>query len=227
MNAVRILCRERYPVTEPALQTDPRPPRTLSKDARRAQLIEATISTMAELGYSRTTLTAVARRAGLSHGLVLFHFDTKENLLSETLDFLSEEYRANWQAALAAAGDAPEAQLEALVRADFNPAICTRDKLAAWCAFWGESQSRPIYQARCGSNDDHYNRVLEEICARMNGQHGYAHDPARVSRLIRISIEGVWLDLMTMANPYPVDEALATVWLGLAALYPRQFQHRP
>ncbi len=211
-------------MTQPVLQSDPRPPRTLSKDARRTQLIEATISTMAELGYSRTTLTAVARRAGLSHGLVLFHFDTKENLLSATLDHLSEEYRANWQAALAAAGDRPEAQLEALVRADFDPAICTRDRLAAWCAFWGESQSRPIYQARCGSNDDHYNSVLEGICARMNAVHGHAHDPARVSRLIRISIEGVWLDLMTMAQPYPTDEAMATVWLALAALFPGQFR---
>lgn len=211
-------------MTQPALQTEPRPPRTLSKDARRAQLIEATIATMAEFGYSRTTLTAVAKRAGLSHGLVLFHFETKENLLSETLDFLSEEYRANWQAALAAAGERPEAQLEALVRADFAPAICTRDKLAAWCAFWGESQSRPIYQARCGSNDEHYNRVLEDVCARMNAVHGYAHDPERVSRLIRISVEGVWLDMMTMATPYATEEAVATVWLGMAALYPRQFQ---
>ena len=218
------LCLERCLVTQQALQTDSRPPRTLSKDARRAQLIEATISTMAEFGYSRTTLTAVARRAGLSHGLVLFHFDTKENLLSETLDYLSEEYRANWQAALAAAGETPEAQLAALVRADFNPAICTRDKLAAWCSFWGESQSRPIYQARCGSNDEHYNRVLEGICAQMNAVHGYSHDAARVSRLIRISIEGVWLDLMTMASPYAPEEAVATVWLGLAALYPRHFR---
>ena len=45
-----------------------KPPRTMSREQRRTQLIEATISTLAARGYSRTTLTEVARTAGLSHG---------------------------------------------------------------------------------------------------------------------------------------------------------------
>ncbi|MCX7288402.1 MAG: TetR/AcrR family transcriptional regulator [Rhodobacterales bacterium] len=198
-------------------------PRTQSRDARRSQLIEATIATLAERGFSRTTLTDVARRAGLSHGLVLFHFQSKDNLLAETLDFLSAEYRTNWQAALAAAGLAPEAQLSALVMADFSPTVCTPDRLASWCAFWGESQSRPLYQTRCGANDEHYNQTLEGICSQMNSVHGYTHDPARSARLIRILIEGVWLDMMTLVQPYAVQEAIDTVFAGLGALYPRQF----
>ncbi len=201
----------------------PPPPRTQSRDARRSQLIEATIATLAERGFSRTTLTDVARRAGLSHGLVLFHFQSKENLLAETLDHLSEEYRSNWQAALASAGPAPEAQLSALVMADFSPAVCTPDRLASWCAFWGESQSRPLYQARCSANDAHYNQTMDGICERMNADHGYRHDAERSARLIRIMIEGVWLDLMTLVEPYAVQEALDTVLAGLGALYPRHF----
>lgn len=205
--------------TDPAVE--PPPPRTLSRDARRTQIIEATIATLAERGLSRTTLTDVARRAGLSHGLVLFHFQSKENLLAETLDLLADEYRANWQAALAAAGDAPEAQLEAMIRADFEPRICTPHRLGAWCAFWGESQSRPLYQARCGSNDARYNATLEGICAAMNARHGYAVPPRHAARLIRVMVEGVWLDMMTLEVPYPVAEALETVMLGSRALFPR------
>ncbi len=208
-----------------ASQTTAAPPlpRTQSRDARRTQLIEATIATLSDRGFSRTTLTEVARRAGLSHGLVLFHFQSKDNLLSETLDYLSEEYRTNWQAALAEAGPAPEAQLAAIVKADFSPTVCTPDRLSSWCAFWGESQSRPLYQARCGANDAHYNQTLEEICARMNAQYGYASDPRRTARLIRIMTEGVWLDMMTLVEPYPVQEAMDTVFAGLSALYARHF----
>ncbi len=198
-------------------------PRTQSRDTRRAQLIDATINSLAERGYSRTTLTGVAGRAGISHGLVLFHFQSKENLLAETLDFLAQEYQSNWQAALAAAGAAPDSQLFALIKADFAPEICTPARLSAWCAYWGESQSRPMYQARCGANDDLYNATLEGICAQMNADYGYAHDPARTARLIRIMTEGVWLDLMTLAQPYSADEAFATVMVGAAALYPRHF----
>lgn len=201
----------------------PRAPRTLSKDARRVQIIEATIATIAERGYSRTTLTDVARRAGLSHGLLLFHFDSKDRLLAETLDYLSDEYRSNWQAALAAAGAKPEEQLAALVEADFKTEVCRPDRLGAWCAFWGESQSLPLYQTRCSANDEAYMARLESICGRMNDAHGYALDPVRAARIIRVLTEGTWLDLMTLAKPYSSAEALATVWTCAASLYPRHF----
>ena len=210
-------------MTVPQSGPAPASPRTQSRDARRTQLIEATIATLAERGFSRTTLTEVARRAGLSHGLVLFHFQSKDNLLAETLDYLSDEYRSNWQAALSAAGPAPEAQLLAMVEADFSPLVCTPDRLASWCAFWGESQSRPLYQARCGANDAEYNQTLTAICEAMNDRYGYAHDAKRAARLIRITVEGVWLEMMTLVDPYSVQEALKTVLTGLTALYPQHF----
>lgn len=204
--------------------TDAQPlPRTKSRDARRTQLIEATIEALAERGFSRTTVTDVAARAGISHGLVLFHFQSKENLLAETLDFLADEYRINWQSALATAGDAPERRVLALIKADFNDAICTPARLSAWCAFWGESQSRPLYLARCGANDALYNATLVDLCAAMNTAYGYFHDPQQAARLIRIMTDGFWLDMMTTDASYPASEALETVLMGIRALYPRHF----
>ena len=198
-------------------------PRTLSREARRTQIIEATIRTMATRGFARTTLTEVARAAGLSHGLVLFHFQSKEGLLSETLAYLAEEYRQNWEAALAAAGPAPASQLNALIDADFNPAICTPDRLAAWCAFWGEAQSRPLYQESCGEKDEDYSRKLEAICALLIDEGGYPGTPARLARILRVTIEGVWLDMMTLPAPYSAEEALTTARACAALCFPRHF----
>lgn len=200
------------------------PPRKLPRDARRQQLIEATIETIARQGYSRTTLTEVARTAGLSHGLVNFHFETKDKLLVEVLLYLSEEYRANWTGAVEAAGASAPEQLHAMLAADFTPALCTPARLSAWCAFWGEAQGRPLYQEKCGSNDEEYNRVLEDLCARMNAEHGYSVDPVRTARVLRVTTEGVWLDMMTMQAPYDADEALATLMTCAAAFFPRHFQ---
>lgn len=199
-------------------------PRKASREQRRLQLIESTIATIARKGYAQATLTDVARAAGLSHGLVNFHFQTKEQLLTETLLYMAAEYQDNWRAALAAAPqDKPAAQLDALIRADFNPAICTPDRLAAWCAFWGEAQSRPIYQQECGANDLEYTQTMESICARLIAEGGYAHDPARVSRIIRVTTEGTWLDILSMKTPYSLEEALATVYVCAAALFPKHF----
>jgi TetR/AcrR family transcriptional repressor of bet genes len=198
-------------VTKAVDSTPPRLPRTMSREARRTQLIESTITTLAARGYSRTTLTEVARTAGLSHGLVLFHFETKEKLLAETLAYLAEEYLQNWQTALAGAGPSPAEQLNAMIEADFHPKVCQPSRLAAWCSFWGEAQSRPLYQESCGARDDAYSQTLEGICSRLSDAGGYGRDPVKVARIIRVTIEGVWLDMMTMATPYPREEALATV----------------
>lgn len=198
-------------------------PRKLPRDARRQQLIEATIETIARQGFSRTTLTEVARTAGLSHGLVNFHFETKEKLLVEVLLYLAEEYRANWVSAVEGAGRGAAAQLHAMLAADFLPELCTPARLSAWCAFWGEAQSRPMYQEHCGANDEEYNRRLEDLCARMNSEAGYAVDPPRTARVLRVTTEGVWLDMMTMQAPYDLAEALATLMTCAGAFFPRHF----
>lgn len=198
-------------------------PRKLSRDARRTQLIEATIEAIAQHGYSRTTMSQVARSAGLSHGLVNFHFETKEKLFVAVLLHLADEYRTNWTTALAQAGPSAPEKIDALIRADFAPQICTPTRLSAWCAFWGETQGRPFYQEHCGANDDAYNSVLEGLCARMNSEHGYACNEVRAAQVLRILSDGIWLDLMTTHTPYPVDEAVMTMMTCAAAFYPRHF----
>jgi TetR/AcrR family transcriptional repressor of bet genes len=180
-------------------ESDSKRRRKGSREERRIQLIEATIEVLAQNGYARTTQTEVARKAGLSHGLVSFHFATKEKLLAETLAFIAEEYRQNWVGALEAAPADAARQLDALLRADFNPQICTQARLYAWCTFWGEAQSRPIYQQSC------------------------PFDPVLVARMLRVAVEGVWLDMITMTNPYSAEEGLRSVHTCATAFFPAVF----
>ena len=127
--------------------------RKASKETRRQQLIEATIDSLARRGYSETTMADVADGAGLSRGIVNFHFESKDELLVATLRFLSDEYRDHWRATQARAGEDPASRLRAIVAADFDRAVCTKRKLAAWCAFWGEAKSRSSYRDLCSAND--------------------------------------------------------------------------
>lgn len=197
--------------------------RKSSREQRRLQVLEATIETLGRRGYAEMKMTDVAQAACISHGLVNFHFGTKEKLLNETLLHLAAEYRANWMRALAEAPPAPAAQLDALLMADFNEEICTPSRLAAWCAFWGEAQSRPIYQEQCGPNNLAYVTVLEDICARLIDEGGYRLDHVMVARVLRVTMEGLWLDLLTMTAPYSREEAKHTVYCCAAAFFPRSF----
>jgi TetR/AcrR family transcriptional repressor of bet genes len=186
-------------------------------------LIDATIETLALRGYASTTLSEVARTAGLSHGLVNFHFETKDKLLAETLMHIAEDYRQNWTAYLEAAGPETARQLDALLRADFDPKVCQPALLSAWLAFWGEAQGRPLYQQTVGANDERYIARLEDICARLVAEGGYEGQAARIARVLRVTIEGVWLDMMTMNTGYDRAEAQATVYACAAAFFPGHF----
>ena len=124
---------------------------------------------------------------------------------------------------VAAAGPDAAQQLNALIEADFDLKVFTQARLSAWCAFWGEAQSRPLYQASCGEKDEDYNRTMEEICQRLIDEGGYSGSAVRLARIVRVTIEGVWLDRMTMAAPYSPDEALATVRLCAARCFPAHF----
>jgi TetR/AcrR family transcriptional repressor of bet genes len=178
---------------------------------------------LAREGYSETTLADVAREAGISQGLVNFHFESKGKLLSQTLLFMADEYRQNWTRALSAAPDRPALQLAAMMSADFDAAICTPERLACWCSYWGEVQSRPIYQQECAANDDTYIRTLEGLCAKIIDEGGYSVEPVRAARILRFTSEGLWNDMLSMTTPYSRAEALRTLYSCAAVLFPAHF----
>jgi TetR/AcrR family transcriptional repressor of bet genes len=200
-------------------------PRKASREVRRQQLIDATIATLARVGFSRTTLTEVAATAGLSHGLIIFHFETKEKLLTETLQFMAREYRDNWVRALDEADKSPAAQMDALIRADFTDAICAPERLAAWSALWAEAQSRPIYQDNCAEFDLEYLQVIERLCAELTAEGNYPSRPGHTARAIRVTLNGLWFDLMTMTNTLSRQESLETMFNMLMAFFPDHFDH--
>lgn len=197
--------------------------RKASKETRRLQLIEATIDSLSKRGYSETTMADVADGAGLSRGIVNFHFESKDKLLVATLQFMAEEYAAHWRGALERAGPDPAQKLAALVAADFDRAVCNRRKLAAWCAFWGEARSRPTYQALCGARDRVYQDTIVELVSALNAEGGYALDARQTALAIDATLEGLWLRLMINSEEMTRETAHAAARALLSSLFPKHF----
>ncbi len=53
------------------------------KEARKIQIIQATLDLFVERGYYGTKTSQISRRAGISEGLLFHYFPTKELLLEE------------------------------------------------------------------------------------------------------------------------------------------------
>ena len=59
--------------------------RSFIEQARRAQIVGCAIDTIAEVGYAQASLAQIARRAGISKGVIGYHFAGKDELLAEVV----------------------------------------------------------------------------------------------------------------------------------------------
>ncbi|MFZ1815881.1 MAG: TetR family transcriptional regulator C-terminal domain-containing protein [Rhizobiaceae bacterium] len=196
-----------------------------SKEFRREQLINATIDSLAKRGYAATTLADVADGAGLSRGIVNFHFDSKEKLLIETLQSMSDEYGRHWREALAGAGGQAAQQLRMLIRADLDKKICNSRLISAWAAFWAEAKTRPSYQKLCWDRDDDYLGEIRRVCTALKEEGNYAFDPKNVAVAIYCMQEGLWLRLMLGGREFKREGAVAAAMELLGSLFPLHFEN--
>lgn len=93
-------------------------PLTFTERARRVQLIDVTISLVAEFGYPKVSLARIAEAAQITKAAVLYHFSSKDALLQAAYQQVLEELVSEVSSAVRAAGtaDAPIAYTLAMIR---------------------------------------------------------------------------------------------------------------
>lgn len=57
--------------------------RSFIEQARRAQIVAAAVETIAELGFAKASFVRIAGRAGISPGLISYHFANKDELIAQ------------------------------------------------------------------------------------------------------------------------------------------------
>jgi TetR/AcrR family transcriptional repressor of bet genes len=194
------------------------------KEARRIQLMEATIDCIAARGFAELTLADVAKAAGLSVGIVNFYFRSKDVLLIETLRHLVADYIQQTNENIRSAGPSAAAQVEAMIESDFHRAVANRKKVTVWYAFWGETRWRPEFLKICQQLSDSFHDETREVFARLIAEGGYAAvDADLVARGFDAMIDGLWLDMLI--NPKAVDREAAkqVVRTFLAGIFPNEF----
>lgn len=119
---------------------------TFTEQARRTQIVKCAIDTMAELGYTRASLSEIAKRAGVSKGVISYHFAGKAELTKQVVIALHGDARRLIETELTSAPTATQA---------------LRGYLEANLAF-------------IQNNPDHV-RVLADIVMNFRGDDGQAH----------------------------------------------------
>jgi TetR/AcrR family transcriptional repressor of bet genes len=159
----------------------------------------------------------VAAEAGLSQGVAVFYFKSKNGLLAETLRAQYETYAINWRMALEAAGDDPRVKLDALVEADFSPQVCSPDALSIWFAFWGEQNFTPQYAEISREFDADRAATIRDICATLLPDQPREETDA-IAKWIDTLTDGFWQKIHLHPGRATRDEALASTRKLIAQL---------
>lgn len=184
---------------------------------RRRQLLDATRRSVMEHGLAKTTLATVAAEAGLSQGVAVFYFKSKNGLLAETLRAHYQTYADTWRAALERAGPEPMDRLLALVAADFSSEVCSPEALSLWFAFWGEQNFVPQYAEICREFDQDRGEVIRDICrALMPGKP--EAEIARMAQWIDTLTDGFWQNLHLQRERMTPADCLASTRAMIATL---------
>ncbi|HLQ09346.1 MAG TPA: betaine-aldehyde dehydrogenase [Steroidobacteraceae bacterium] len=163
-------------------------PRDEGEEARRVQLVEVTIDSLAEVGYVGTTLAEIAGRAGVSPGLVAHYFDDKDGLLEAAFRTLARTLAARMRARLALART-PRGRVQAVIDINLAPEEFDKRTGTAWLAFWGQvlhvqglKRVQTAYQRRMLSN------LRNDLRRLIPGEHARG-----LAAMIAAMIDGVWL----------------------------------
>src|ERR1700735_3718194 len=82
--------------------------RSFVSSARRAQIVEAAIDTVSEVGYANASLSRIAVRLGISKGVISYHFAGKDDLIAEIVRQVLEKARASMQPRIEAQTTGPQ-----------------------------------------------------------------------------------------------------------------------
>ena len=198
--------------------------RTASRERRRGQLIAATMKCIARKGMSSTSIGDVAKEAGLSQGIVNLHFESKDNLLTETLRHLANDYKTRFNKALESSGPDAAAKLLAVMELDLRPSVIDRQKIAVWFAFWGEVKSRPTYRRICNEQDRYYDEVVATLCAEIIADGNYKDvNAASVATALTSMTNGMWLSYLLSPRSFDRDQAMRAITDLLRRYFPQHY----
>jgi AcrR family transcriptional regulator len=168
--------------------------RTFTETARRAQIVEAAIDTIAEVGYARASLARIGERIGISKGLIGYHFAGKDELIKQLVYEIVEQMKAYMT-------------LRILIEAENGPRFL-QAYIGSYLAFMREHRTHMVAlveisrgnadgQQPIGGVDEDV-RIFEQHLARFQaeGQLRPDFDPSVMALAIRAALNAVLLRLV-------------------------------
>lgn len=185
------------------------------EEERRGQILEAALRVAGTQTLRGLTIRRVAAAAGLSNGLVLFHFRSKEDLLMALLDRLLEDTLGGLARGLRdAAAPVPREVFQRFLVGEIQRLRHEREPVELFFDFWVMGTRHPEIRRRVRKSLERYRALIREA-----GEEVLAREPESFAGLspegmaaIAVSlIEGCAIQAVIDPAGFDVDLYLANV----------------
>jgi TetR/AcrR family transcriptional regulator, transcriptional repressor of bet genes len=161
---------------------------------RRRHLAEAVLRCILKNGSAGISVRQIAAEAGVSLGLIRYHFGTFDDLVAFAFDMTTETFLRGLRTAITAAAPNPQARLDAFIETSFSPLLLDRQVLDVWVVFWGLIlHSRPMARAQAREYSS-YLAMVEDLLGNLAAAERI---PIRNIRLASVGftalLDGLWL----------------------------------
>jgi AcrR family transcriptional regulator len=159
-------------------------------DVRRDEILRAAATVVSRKGFARTRVADVSAELGISAGLIFYHFDSKERLLSEAFLIASERDLAALEEVIAGSGSCAE-RLRKVLRL-YQPSGdaegWSRD-IDAWAEGLYTEEIREV----CRRNDIRWRAGLQRLVAEgvAAGEFHSDNNPQETALRIAVLLDGL------------------------------------
>ena len=178
--------------------------RPKNTDQRKEQIVDGLMTAMAEFGYGKATIAAIAKASGLASGLVHYHFPNKQAILLALMTRLAERLQERFDSRVNSESTDLE-RLDAFVDA-YLALDDTADTRAVSC--WVTIGAEAIRQPEV--SDVHQDFVLKQQALLLSilDSMSIEPEPAKaISSTILATIEGFYLLSVTVPSVPPPGSA--------------------
>lgn len=161
---------------------------------RKAQILRVAIETIASLGYAQASVGQIAARAGISKGVITYHFASKDEIMEQ---IVKEVYEAavRFMQPIIERETAPAAVLRAYIESNLAFMAANRDHIVALTEIVGNARGPDGRPKFADSSDDSILQPVVEIL-RWGEETGefkaFSDFSARVAAVtLRSAIDGV------------------------------------
>src|SRR5215471_4158275 len=168
---------------------------------RRLALLKAAFREVGEKGFSDVTLEDIAERAGVSKGVTLYYFDSKEDLFRSLFSWLIDSIQDRMRQAVAQA-DQPVEKIRALVALIFPSPSRNRAFFRAYVDFCGLAARRESFRS-IGERFYSGCRVIDQGIVDEGMRRGrfVVRDAGEAAATVRAIFDGLMLQWLTEKDP--------------------------